>query len=150
MLPQGMFSVALATVLFPSLSRLVARHDSRRPAAARRRPARARTCCCSSRRRRRRSRSPTPIVELIYQHGAFGPSSTDEVAEALFWFAFSLPFAGINLLLTRTFFSLQRPWITDGPRGREPRREPRGLARALQAARASPAPSIGTVVATPA
>ena len=31
--------------------------------------------------------------------------------KALFWFAFSLPFAGINLLLTRTFFSLQRPWI---------------------------------------
>src|SRR5207253_6334599 len=24
---------------------------------------------------------------------------------------FSLPFAGVNLLLTRTFFALQRPWI---------------------------------------
>ena len=23
----------------------------------------------------------------------------------------SLPFAGLNLLLTRTFFALQRPWI---------------------------------------
>jgi putative peptidoglycan lipid II flippase len=33
------------------------------------------------------------------------------VSEALFWFAFSLPFNGINLLLTRTFFSLQRPWM---------------------------------------
>jgi putative peptidoglycan lipid II flippase len=33
------------------------------------------------------------------------------VSEALFWFSFSLPFAGINLLLTRTFFSLQRPWL---------------------------------------
>src|SRR6185437_1937386 len=30
---------------------------------------------------------------------------------ALFWFAFSLPFAGVNLLLTRTFFAVQRPWI---------------------------------------
>jgi putative peptidoglycan lipid II flippase len=30
---------------------------------------------------------------------------------ALFWFAISLPFAGVNLLLTRTFFALQRPWI---------------------------------------
>jgi putative peptidoglycan lipid II flippase len=29
----------------------------------------------------------------------------------LFWFSFSLPFAGVNLLLTRTFFSIQRPWI---------------------------------------
>ena len=27
MLPQGMFSVALATVLFPTLSRYAARHD---------------------------------------------------------------------------------------------------------------------------
>jgi len=30
----------------------------------------------------------------------------------LFWFSFSLPFSGVNLLLTRTFFSLQKPWIT--------------------------------------
>jgi putative peptidoglycan lipid II flippase len=33
------------------------------------------------------------------------------VSKALFWFAFSLPFAGVNLLLSRTFFALQRPWI---------------------------------------
>jgi putative peptidoglycan lipid II flippase len=30
---------------------------------------------------------------------------------ALFWFAVSLPFAGINLLLTRSFFAVKRPWI---------------------------------------
>jgi putative peptidoglycan lipid II flippase len=53
----------------------------------------------------------TPIVRLIYQHGVFGPKSTERVSTALFWFSFSLPFAGVNLLLTRTFFSLQRPWI---------------------------------------
>ena len=33
------------------------------------------------------------------------------VSIALFWFAFSLPFGGLNLLLTRTFFAVQRPWI---------------------------------------
>ena len=33
------------------------------------------------------------------------------VSEALFYFAFSLPFAGVNLLLIRAFFSLQRPWV---------------------------------------
>ena len=33
------------------------------------------------------------------------------MSKALFWFAFSLPFAGVNLLLSRTFFALQRPWI---------------------------------------
>jgi putative peptidoglycan lipid II flippase len=53
----------------------------------------------------------TPITRLIYQHGTFGPFSTNLVATALFWFAWSLPFAGINLLLSRTFFALQRPWI---------------------------------------
>src|SRR5436190_738805 len=52
----------------------------------------------------------TPIIRLIYQHGSFGPSSTEQVSEALFWFSFSLPLNGVNLLLTRTFFSLQEPW----------------------------------------
>src|SRR4051812_13056514 len=110
MLPQGMFSVALATVLFPALSRLAARGDYaglRATAANGVRqivllllPAAVFTGVLA-----------TPIVRLIYQHGAFGTGSTDQVSEALFWFSFSLPFAGVNLLLTRAFFSLQRPWI---------------------------------------
>jgi putative peptidoglycan lipid II flippase len=53
----------------------------------------------------------TPVTRLVYQHGSFGPYSTHLVSIALFWFAFSLPFAGTNLLLTRAFFALQRPWI---------------------------------------
>jgi putative peptidoglycan lipid II flippase len=53
----------------------------------------------------------TPITRLVYQRGNFGPGSTHLVSVALFWFAFSLPFAGLNLLLTRTFFAVQRPWI---------------------------------------
>ncbi|HEX2103803.1 MAG TPA: murein biosynthesis integral membrane protein MurJ [Solirubrobacteraceae bacterium] len=111
MLPQGMFSVAIATVLFPALSRLAARRDLdglRALTANGMRqifllliPAAAATLALS-----------TPITRLIYEHGAFGPSSTDLVSTALFWFTFSLPFSGVNLLLTRTFFSLQRPWIT--------------------------------------
>ena len=32
-------------------------------------------------------------------------------AEALFWFGVSLPFSGFVLMLTRAFFSLQRPWV---------------------------------------
>jgi putative peptidoglycan lipid II flippase len=110
MLPQGMFSVALATVLFPALSRLAARgdYDGLRSTAAMGvrqivlllLPAAVFTGVMA-----------TPIVRLIYQHGSFGNSSTDLVSTALFWFSFSLPFAGVNLLLTRAFFSLQRPWI---------------------------------------
>ena len=116
MLPQGMFSVAIATVLFPALSRLAARRDFdglRTLMAGGMRqillllvPAAAATLALS-----------TPITRLIYQHGAFGARSTAEVSTALFWFAFSLPFSGLNLLLTRTFFSLQKPWITTGIAG---------------------------------
>ena len=116
MLPQGMFSVAIATVLFPALSRLAARRDTdglRALTANGMRqiflllvPAAAATLALA-----------TPITRLIYQHGAFGPGSTELVSSALFWFSFSLPFSGVNLLLTRTFFSLQRPWITTGIAG---------------------------------
>jgi putative peptidoglycan lipid II flippase len=113
MLPQGMFSVAIATVLFPTLSRLAARKDldglrtltanGMRQVFLLLIPAAAATLALA-----------TPITRLIYQHGAFGPGSTELVSSALFWFSFSLPFSGVNLLLTRTFFSLQRPWITTG------------------------------------
>jgi putative peptidoglycan lipid II flippase len=53
----------------------------------------------------------TPIIRLVYQHGSFSPADTTRASTALFWFAFSLPFGGVNLLLTRTCFALQRPWI---------------------------------------
>jgi putative peptidoglycan lipid II flippase len=109
MLPQGMFSVALATVLFPALARFAARNDRERLRIAAANgmrqifllliPAAAVTVVLA-----------TPIVRLIYQHGAFGARSTDQVSLALFWFSFSLPLNGVNLLLTRTFFSLQAPW----------------------------------------
>jgi putative peptidoglycan lipid II flippase len=109
MLPQGMFSVAVATVLFPTLSRYVARQDFeglRRTQANGIRqiallliPAAAVTVVL-----------PEPITRLVYQRGAFDAESTRQTAEALFWFSFSLPFSGFNLLLTRTFFSLQKPW----------------------------------------
>ena len=116
MLPQGMFSVAIATVLFPALSRFAARRDydglrsllanGTRQVFLLLIPAAAATLALSE-----------PITRLIYEHGRFGQSSTDLVSSALFWFAFSLPFSGVNLLLTRTFFSLQKPWITTGIAG---------------------------------
>ena len=56
-------------------------------------------------------RSSEPIVRLVYERGDFDAESTRQVSEALFWFSFSLPFSGMTLLLTRSFFSLQRPWI---------------------------------------
>ena len=110
MLPQGIFSVAVATVLFPTLSRMAARRDAggiRRAVGNGMRqinllliPSSALMLVLA-----------TPITRLVYQHGTFGPISTHYVSTALFWFSFSLPFAGLNLLLTRTFFAVQRPWI---------------------------------------
>jgi len=110
MLPQGIFSVAVATVLFPTLSRMAARRDTtgiRRAVGNGMRqinllliPSSALMLVLA-----------TPITRLVYQHGTFGPLSTHYVSTALFWFSFSLPFAGLNLLLTRTFFAVQRPWI---------------------------------------
>ena len=58
-----------------------------------------------------------PMIRLVYQRGEFTPEQTTLVATALFWFAFSLPTNGLYLLQTRTFFSLQRPWMATGLAG---------------------------------
>jgi putative peptidoglycan lipid II flippase len=110
MLPQGIFSVAVTTVLFPTMARLAARRDyddlratmanGMRQIALLLIPAAAAILVLSE-----------PMVRLVYERGAFQADDTDVVATALFWFAFSLPFNGLFLLLTRTFFSLQRPWV---------------------------------------
>ncbi len=109
-LPQGIFSVAIATVLFPTLARFAsagAIDDLRSTMANGMRqilfvlvPAAAAILVLAD-----------PMIRLIYQRGAFDAHETEVVATALFWFAFSLPTNGLFLLLTRTFFSLQKPWI---------------------------------------
>jgi putative peptidoglycan lipid II flippase len=110
MLPQGLFSVAVATVLFPTLSRMAADRNApsmRRAIGIGMRqinllliPAAAFILVLTM-----------PIVRLVFQRGVFNAHSTHLVTIALFWFAFSLPFGGVNLLLTRVFFAVQRPWI---------------------------------------
>ncbi len=109
-LPQGIFSVAIATVLFPTLARFASRGalgDLRTTMANGMRqilfvlvPAAAAILVLSE-----------PMIRLVYQRGAFDAAETEVVATALFWFAFSLPANGLFLILTRTFFGLQRPWI---------------------------------------
>jgi putative peptidoglycan lipid II flippase len=110
MLPQGVFSVAVATVMFPTLARFAARGDLDR----------LRSTMANGMRQILLFLMPAtaailvlaePMTRLVYQRGEFDASQTDLVATALFWFAWSLPFNGIFLLLTRTFFSLQRPWL---------------------------------------
>src|SRR4051812_24292157 len=103
MLPQGIFSVAVATVTFPTLARFAARQEwenLRSTMANGMRqilmlliPAAAAILVLS-----------VPMIRLVYQRGEFDAAQTHLVAQALFWFAFSLPFNGLYLMLTRTFF----------------------------------------------
>jgi putative peptidoglycan lipid II flippase len=109
MLPQGMFSVAVATVLFPAISRLAARADFdgfRRTVGLGLRqigfllfPASAASLVLAE-----------PIVRLLYERGEFGSGETEVVAEALAAFSIGLTFNGMMLMLNRGFFGLQAPW----------------------------------------
>ena len=79
MLPQGMFSVAVATVLFPSLARFAARGDMDGFRA---------TVALGLRQIAFLLVPPSvvsavlaePIVRLLYQRGAFTPAQTPVVA----------------------------------------------------------------------
>jgi putative peptidoglycan lipid II flippase len=110
MLPQGMFSVAVATVLFPRLSRLAARADVdgfRETVSLGLRqigflliPASAVSAALA-----------VPIVRLLYERGAFDAAETRVVAASLAAFSAGLVFNGTMLMLNRAFFSLQSPWV---------------------------------------
>jgi putative peptidoglycan lipid II flippase len=110
MLPQGMFSVAIATVLFPSLSRFATRGDMdgfRSTVSAGLRqiaflliPAAAVSAVLAE-----------PIIRILFQHGHWNPANTPTVAGALAAFSAGLVFNGAMLMLNRAFFSLQSNWI---------------------------------------
>ena len=110
MLPQGMFSVAVATVLFPRLSRLAARADTTgfrdtvslglRQIGFLLLPASAVGAVLA-----------VPITRLLYERGAFDAEQTQVVASALAAFSLGLTFNGTMLMLNRAFFSLQNAWI---------------------------------------
>jgi putative peptidoglycan lipid II flippase len=105
-----MFSVAVATVLFPALARLAARRDDSgfrntvglglRQIAFLLVPASVAFAVLAE-----------PIVRLLYQRGEFGAHETEVVAGALAAFSLGLTFNGAMLMLNRAFFGLQAPWI---------------------------------------
>jgi putative peptidoglycan lipid II flippase len=110
-LPQGLFSIAVATVLFPTLSKLAARGlhaDLRRTMANGMRQ----ICLLLIPSAILMAVLAEPITRLVYQRGAFGPEATELVATAMVWWSISLPFQGVSLLFSRTFFGLQQPWAT--------------------------------------
>ena len=110
MLPQGMFSVAVATVLFPALARLATRGDRAafldtvslglRQIAFMLVPAGAISAALAE-----------PIVRVVYQRGEFTADQTTVVAGALAAFSLGLVFNGWMLMLNRAFFSLQASWL---------------------------------------
>jgi putative peptidoglycan lipid II flippase len=110
MLPQGMFSVAVATILFPTLARLAARRDLggfRRTVDAGLRqiafllmPAALVSIALAE-----------PIVRLVYQRGAFTEDDVPVVADCLAAFSVGLVFNGWMLMLTRSFYGLQSNWL---------------------------------------
>jgi len=105
MLPQGIFSVAVSTVMFPSLARAVAARDFLRFRTSLQDgtrlivfmllPASAVIAVLA-----------TPIIQLLFQRGQWTADQTPGVAEALIAFAIGLALNGIILLLTRCFFAL--------------------------------------------
>ena len=110
MLPQGVFSVAIATVLFPSLSRFASRGDMigfRRTVSTGLRqiaflliPAAVVSAVLAE-----------PIVRLLFQRGHFHAPQTPVVAGALAAFSAGLVFNGAMLMLNRAFFSMQSNWV---------------------------------------
>jgi putative peptidoglycan lipid II flippase len=109
MLPQGIFSVAVATVLFPTLARLSARGDTGglrrtldggiRQIAFLLLPSALVSIVLAE-----------PIVRLIYQRGQFTAEDTTVVAQCLQAFSIGLVFNGWALILNRTFYAVQTNW----------------------------------------
>ena len=113
MLPQGMFSVAVATVLFPALARLAARGDLdgfRATVSVGLRqigflliPASVVSAVLAE-----------PIVRLVYERGKFTSADVTVVAGCLAAFSLGLVFNGWMLMLTRGFYGLQANWLPTG------------------------------------
>lgn len=109
-LPQGIFSVAVSTVLFPAISRLAARGDI---------PGMRRAVTDGTRQIFFLLVPATvflgllaePVTRVVFQYGEFDAVATSLTSEALLFFTLGLVFNGASLLLIRAFFSLKRPWI---------------------------------------
>jgi putative peptidoglycan lipid II flippase len=109
-LPQGMFAVAIGTVVFPTLSRL----------AALRRFDEFRSVLNLGLRQIFFVTLPftafflvlgEPTVRLIYQHGKVTPAEAHQVAWALTFFSLGMAFVSGNTLLTRAFYGIQKAWL---------------------------------------
>jgi putative peptidoglycan lipid II flippase len=110
MLPQGIFSVAVTTVAFPAMSRLVTRGDTRGFADA----------VALGLRQILMLLVPSavflvafaePVTRVLYERGAFDANQTTAVAITLAALSAGLVFNGLSLLMIRSFFALRRTWV---------------------------------------
>ncbi len=113
MLPQGIFAVAVTTVLFPTLARFAARSET----------AGLRRALDGGMRQIAFLLVPAgllsivlaePIVRLVYQRGEFTSDDTVIVAQCLQAFSIGLVFNGWMLILNRSFYAVQTNWVPTG------------------------------------
>lgn len=109
-LPQGVFAIAIGTVLFPAFSRN----------AAAKRMAEFREDLSTGLRQIFFVTLPfaaffavlaLPTVRLIYEHGKVTSGDSALVASALTFFSVGMAFVSVNTLLNRAFYSIQKPWL---------------------------------------
>ncbi len=111
-LPQGMFAIAIGTVLFPALSR----HG------AAQRMEEFRSDLSLGIRQIFFVTLPfaaffsilsVPTIRLIYEHGAAyrDEAAVTGVAVSLLFFSVGMAFVSVNTLLNRAFYSLQKAWV---------------------------------------
>ena len=119
MLPQGIFSVAITTVLFPTLARFAARSDFDR----------LRSTMANGTRQILLLLVPAaasilvlaePMTRLVYERGVFDAQLDRPRLRGALLVRLLAALLGVFLLQTRTFFSLQRPWVPTARRRREP------------------------------
>lgn len=103
--PMGLVAVALGTVVYPLLARLIVRGEQQRAADSANLALRADLMLTL----------PAavgllvlarPIVGLLFQHGEFDARAGDLTARALSGYALAIPAAGASLLLTRVSYAL--------------------------------------------
>ncbi len=110
-LPQGVFAIAIGTVLFPALSRHAASERFRE----------FREDLSTGMRQILFFTLPfaaffvvlaLPTVRLIYEHGSLvNAAEIKSVATALTFFSIGMAFVSVNTLLNRAFYSIRKSWL---------------------------------------
>lgn len=111
-LPQGMFAIAIGTVLFPALSRHGAAQrmvEFREDLSLGIRQILFVTLPFAA----FFSVLSVPTIRLIYEHGAAlgNEAAVSGVASSLLFFSVGMAFVSVNTLLNRAFYSLQKAWV---------------------------------------